>query len=109
MCDIVGIIGSGEIAPLLVESISRLEYRGYDSCGLATLNSVGIELRQIVLGKRETGHRTHRKLRRRGPAAQNVLPTPHLSYISSPPSPHQPARSLELPSLWEEVWPGHDP
>jgi len=45
MCGIVGIIGdNGEVAPLLVEGITRLEYRGYDSAGLATLNSSGIEV-----------------------------------------------------------------
>ena len=36
MCGIVGILGSHEVAPLLVESLKRLEYRGYDSAGIAT-------------------------------------------------------------------------
>ncbi len=48
MCGIVGIIGKGEIAPLLVKSLARLEYRGYDSCGVATLNSHGLEVRKDV-------------------------------------------------------------
>ncbi len=48
MCGIVGVVGEGEVAPQLVKCLSRLEYRGYDSCGLATLNSVGIELRKDV-------------------------------------------------------------
>jgi len=48
MCGIVGIIGKGEIAHQLVECIGRLEYRGYDSCGLAALNSGGIEVRKDV-------------------------------------------------------------
>ncbi len=49
MCGIVGITGKEEqIAPLLVQSIARLEYRGYDSCGLATMNSHGIEVRKDV-------------------------------------------------------------
>ena len=48
MCGIVGIVGKEEIAPDLVKCISRLEYRGYDSCGLATLNSGGIEVRKDV-------------------------------------------------------------
>ncbi len=48
MCGIVGIIGKGEIAPQLVECIGRLEYRGYDSCGLAALNSGGIDVRKDV-------------------------------------------------------------
>jgi len=48
MCGIVGIVGKGDIAPELVKCIARLEYRGYDSCGLATLNSGGIEVRKDV-------------------------------------------------------------
>jgi glucosamine--fructose-6-phosphate aminotransferase (isomerizing) len=37
MCGIVGILGSEPVAPLLVEALKRLEYRGYDSAGVATL------------------------------------------------------------------------
>ncbi len=37
MCGIVGIIGEQKVVPLLVEGLKRLEYRGYDSAGIATL------------------------------------------------------------------------
>ena len=37
MCGIVGVLGSHEAAPLLVEALKRLEYRGYDSAGIATV------------------------------------------------------------------------
>ena len=37
MCGIVGIAGAREVAPVLVEALRRLEYRGYDSAGIATL------------------------------------------------------------------------
>jgi glucosamine--fructose-6-phosphate aminotransferase (isomerizing) len=37
MCGIIGIIGNQEAAPLLLEGLKRLEYRGYDSAGIATL------------------------------------------------------------------------
>ncbi len=37
MCGIVGILGQTPVAPLLVEALKRLEYRGYDSAGVATL------------------------------------------------------------------------
>ncbi len=37
MCGIVGVIGQADAAPLLLEGLRRLEYRGYDSAGIATL------------------------------------------------------------------------
>jgi glucosamine--fructose-6-phosphate aminotransferase (isomerizing) len=38
MCGIIGIIGKEEVSPLLIEGLRRLEYRGYDSAGIATLH-----------------------------------------------------------------------
>jgi glutamine---fructose-6-phosphate transaminase (isomerizing) len=46
MCGIVGIIGQSEAAPLLLEGLKRLEYRGYDSAGIATLTNGHIERRR---------------------------------------------------------------
>jgi glucosamine--fructose-6-phosphate aminotransferase (isomerizing) len=46
MCGIIGIIGKGEVAPLLVDGLRRLEYRGYDSAGIATLIDGKIERRR---------------------------------------------------------------
>ena len=37
MCGIVGILGKGPVAGDIVEALKRLEYRGYDSAGVATL------------------------------------------------------------------------
>jgi glucosamine--fructose-6-phosphate aminotransferase (isomerizing) len=39
MCGIVGILGTTPVAPLLVDALKRLEYRGYDSSGVATLEA----------------------------------------------------------------------
>lgn len=46
MCGIVGVIGIEPAAPLLLEALRRLEYRGYDSAGIATLLGDGIERRR---------------------------------------------------------------
>ncbi|MGH6828211.1 MAG: glutamine--fructose-6-phosphate transaminase (isomerizing), partial [Rhizomicrobium sp.] len=46
MCGIVGIAGRSDAAPVLLEALKRLEYRGYDSAGLATLVNGKIERRR---------------------------------------------------------------
>ena len=46
MCGIIGIIGKAEVAPLLLDGLKRLEYRGYDSAGIATLVNGHIERRR---------------------------------------------------------------
>ncbi|MBN8906719.1 MAG: glutamine--fructose-6-phosphate transaminase (isomerizing), partial [Rhodospirillales bacterium] len=46
MCGIVGVIGSQPAAPVLLEALRRLEYRGYDSAGIATLVNGHIERRR---------------------------------------------------------------
>ena len=48
MCGIVGILGSHEAAPVLVEALRRLEYRGYDSAGIATVNDGTLDRRRAV-------------------------------------------------------------
>ncbi|MEQ9574988.1 MAG: glutamine--fructose-6-phosphate aminotransferase, partial [Rhodospirillales bacterium] len=46
MCGIIGILGRNEAAPILLEGLKRLEYRGYDSAGIATLVNGAIERRR---------------------------------------------------------------
>lgn len=46
MCGIVGIIGAEPVADRLVDALRRLEYRGYDSAGIATLSSKGLDRRR---------------------------------------------------------------
>lgn len=48
MCGIVGMIGTRNAVPVLVEGLKRLEYRGYDSAGVAVLGDSGLETRRAV-------------------------------------------------------------
>ena len=46
MCGIIGIAGTRDVAPLIVDALKRLEYRGYDSAGVATLNHGQLDRRR---------------------------------------------------------------
>ncbi len=48
MCGIVGILGDHEASPTLVEALKRLEYRGYDSAGIATVHQGRLDRRRAV-------------------------------------------------------------
>ena len=48
MCGIVGYVGDSNAVPFLLEGLGRLEYRGYDSAGVAVLNHGKIEIRKAV-------------------------------------------------------------
>jgi len=46
MCGIIGYIGSKPVVPVLIDGLRRMEYRGYDSAGVALVSPEGIELRR---------------------------------------------------------------
>jgi glucosamine--fructose-6-phosphate aminotransferase (isomerizing) len=48
MCSIIGIISKNVVAPALVESLKRMEYRGYDSVGVATVSTNKISVRKGI-------------------------------------------------------------
>lgn len=46
MCGIIGYVGDREAGPILINGLEQLEYRGYDSAGVAVLNGEGVEIRK---------------------------------------------------------------
>jgi glucosamine--fructose-6-phosphate aminotransferase (isomerizing) len=48
MCGIVGYIGQADAAPILLDGLRRLEYRGYDSAGVATIQNGAVQVRKCV-------------------------------------------------------------
>ena len=48
MCGIVGYVGTKSAVEIIVEGLKRLEYRGYDSAGVAVLDDAGLNVRRAV-------------------------------------------------------------
>ncbi|MDH4120132.1 MAG: glutamine--fructose-6-phosphate transaminase (isomerizing) [Deltaproteobacteria bacterium] len=57
MCGISGVVGEGNVIPVLFESIRNLEYRGYDSCGMAVLGGNDIAVRKNTGGVDEVNQK----------------------------------------------------
>jgi glucosamine--fructose-6-phosphate aminotransferase (isomerizing) len=51
MCGIVGAVANHDVVPILIDGLRRLEYRGYDSAGVAVLNGTGTIKRMRTVGK----------------------------------------------------------
>src|SRR4051812_17784151 len=51
MCGIVGVVATRDVTPILIDGLRRLEYRGYDSAGVALITSDGTLARRRAQGK----------------------------------------------------------
>jgi glucosamine--fructose-6-phosphate aminotransferase (isomerizing) len=51
MCGIVGAVAERDVVPVLMEGLKRLEYRGYDSAGIAVIDNAGAPARRRAVGK----------------------------------------------------------
>ncbi len=73
MCGIIGIVGNKPVAPLLIEGLKRLEYRGYNSAGIATLVNGAIERRRaegkLINLEKRAGSAPRRRQHRHRPHA----------------------------------------
>ena len=74
MCGIVGFTGTEQAAPILLGGLSRLEYRGYDSAGMAVLNDhtqkidiVKAKGRLKILAEKNRRRQSHARLLRHRP------------------------------------------
>src|SRR4030067_2966100 len=59
MCGIVGFVGDREAAPVILNTLTKLEYRGYDSAGVATISDSTVHVRKDV-GKLSDVREKHR-------------------------------------------------
>ena len=48
MCGIVGYVGKAQAAPIILDGLSKLEYRGYDSAGMAVFGEKRIQIEKSV-------------------------------------------------------------
>ena len=90
MCGIIGYVGEKEAQPILIEGLRRLEYRGYDSAGLATVTGGQMHLRKYAGRIAELAHKvekrpapgchgiSHTRWATHGPAT-DINAHPHLS------------------------------
>ena len=62
MCGIVGYVGDGQAAPFLLEGLTRLEYRGYDSAGIAVYDGEKIRIEKSGSAARASVIRAGRRM-----------------------------------------------
>ena len=91
MCGIVGFTGSQNAAPILLDGLKKLEYRGYDSAGMAVLGGDGIRLAKTSGMIRNLDSKTQGGALRipplSSPRIPSSLPPPHSDIQMGPSAP----------------------
>ena len=83
MCGITGYVGKDEAAPILIKGLARLEYRGYDSAGIAVLE--GHRIRALKMpGKIKELYKGLKKTRLNGTTGIAHLCLNHVSKLFPP-------------------------
>ena len=85
MCGIIGLVSDKEVSPTLLEGLKRLEYRGYDSSGIATVNNNKIER---VRSKGNLSYLEEKLLNTSLPGNIGIGHTLSLIHISEPTRPY---------------------
>ena len=86
MCGIVGYIGESQAAPILLDGLSKLEYRGYDSAGIAVYDGENIRVQKAAGRLKVLSELTHAGKLRDWPYA---VGNPRGAFQSERPSPLQ--------------------
>ena len=66
MCGIIGYIGPKDVVPVLIDGLRRLEYRGYDSAGVAVVSQGAVNLRRSAGKQRNIEGWVEQKKKRKG-------------------------------------------
>ena len=96
MCGIVGYIGPRQAAGLLLEGLRRLEYRGYDSAGIAIVNGDGLEIMKAAGKLCVLEQELERRHARRAPSASGTPAGPRTARRPATRIPHRPAGRIAV-------------
>ena len=106
MCGIVGYIGSKKVVPLILDGLRRLEYRGYDSAGIAVVGNDGTVQIRRAPGKLHNLEEVVRQSPVDG--SYGIVPLIHAFYAAleaGKPAPVGPEEGTQTVAMLRSIWP----